>query len=75
MLEKIEGTIVNVQSRNSGNTGHTRQDEDTKKTQTNKQTNKQKQNKKQTNKQTNNRTEDHQKQGVSSGVHESFKGK
>jgi hypothetical protein len=52
MLEKIEGTIVNVQSRNSGNTGHTRQDEDTKKTQTNKQTNKNKTKNKQTNKQT-----------------------
>jgi hypothetical protein len=52
MLEKIEGTIVNVQSRNSGNTGHTRQDEDTKKPQTNKQTNKNKTKNKQTNKQT-----------------------
>ena len=50
MLEKIEGTIVNVQSRNSGNNGHTRQDEDTKK---NKQTNKQTKTKQKTNKQTN----------------------
>ena len=59
MLEKIEGTIVNVQSRNSGNNGHTRQDEDTKKKQTNKQTNKNETKNKQTNKQTTgqNRTE------------------